>query len=494
MDTILVAFLCYLAVLIVIGLVSSRLTRTLADFVLAGRRLGAWVTAISAKASDMSGWLLIGLPSESYQNGFSVVWASIGCIAGTFFNWTALAKRLRRYSELLNALTLPDYFESRFHDERGHHLRLVSMIIIVVFFTAYVSAQFVAAGKALNATFGVTFFQGTLIGAAVIIFYTVLGGFFAVAWTDMFQGILMVFGLVVLPLVGLFKMGGIGELASTLHEVGPGMLRVTGSGQGFGAAAAVVLGGLAIGLGYPGQPHIVVRYMAIRKPRELRRSALISVIWVVLAVYGALFIGLVGVRYISRGIADPDQVMPLLAKTLLPPWLAGVLISAAIAAMMSTADSQLLVVTSSISEDLYHRLLRRRADERTLVVVSRIATLVVGGVAFVLAQFGGAVFWLVLYAWGGLAASFGPPLILSLRWKRTTKWGALAGMVLGSATIIIWHNIPVLKNLIYELFPGFFVSLFAVWIVSLLTARPTREMEEEFERAKHALPTELSVQ
>lgn len=494
MDTILLAFLCYLAVLIVIGLLASRLTRTLADFVLAGRRLGAWVTAISAKASDMSGWLLIGLPSESYQNGFSVVWASIGCIAGTFFNWTALAKRLRRYSELLNALTLPDYFEARFHDERGHHLRLISMVIIVVFFTAYVSAQFVAAGKALQATFGITFFWGTVIGAAVIVFYTVLGGFFAVAWTDMFQGILMVFGLVVLPLVGLFKMGGIRELVSSLGEVGPGMLRVTGSGHGFGAAAAVVLGGLAIGLGYPGQPHIVVRYMAIRKPRELRRSALISVIWVVLAVYGALFIGLVGVKYVAGDITDPDQVMPLLARALLPPWLAGILISAAIAAMMSTADSQLLVVTSSISEDLYHRLLKRRADERTLVMVSRVATLAVGGVAFVLAQLGGAVFWLVLYAWGGLAASFGPPLILSLRWKRTTKWGALAGMVLGSATIVVWHNVPVLKSLIYELFPGFFVSLLAVWVVSLLTARPTHEMEEEFEWAKRALPSELGVQ
>jgi len=473
------AFFIYLVALVVIGLVAYRRTRTFDDFYLAGRKLNPWVTALSAEASSESGWLLLGLPGQAFAQGIGAFWVALGCVCGTFFNWTALAKRLRKLTGFFKAITIPDYLENRFADS-SHTLRIISALLIAVFMTAYVAAQFVASGKALSVTFGLDYHVAVVIGSAVILFYTMMGGFFAVAWTDALQAIMMIFGLVIIPSVGIAKLGGLSGLWRSLAEVThsqAGFLSLRVGKEGI-ALATFLIGMLGIGLGYPGQPHVLVRFMAIKRPGLIRKGALVGVIWAVIALYGAVFIGLVGKALLTVDPGDPERVMPLLAIQLLPAWLAGVMIAAAMAAMMSTADSQLLVASSSFVQDFYHVVFGRHPKPKTLVLLSRIVTLVVGVAALLVALRQdpknpvGVVFWLVLYAWGGLASSFGPVLVLSLYWKRITRAGAIAGMIAGSATVIIWKNISMLSNFLYELVPGFIVSLLVVVVVSLMTRPP----------------------
>jgi sodium/proline symporter len=409
---------------------------------------------------------------------------ALGCVCGTFFNWTAVARRLRKLTGFFRAITIPDYLESRFEDS-SHVLRIIAALLIAVFMTAYVAAQFVASGKALSVTFGFDYMTSVLIGAAVILFYTMLGGFFAVAWTDALQALMMLFGLVVIPTLGIIKLGGPAALWSTLSSMssaGDGFLSLRVGKEGI-ALVTFIVGMIGIGLGYPGQPHVLVRFMAIRKPSLVRRGALVGVIWAVIALYGAVFIGLVGRALLATDPGDPERVMPLLAIQLLPGWLAGVMIAAAMAAMMSTADSQLLVASSSFVQDFYHKTFGRNPGPKQLVLYSRIVTLVIGMVAMVVALMQdpenpvGVVFWLVLYAWGGLASSFGPLIVLSLYWKRVTRPAAIAGMVTGSATVIIWKNVSMLSDFIYELVPGVIVSTLVIVIVSLLTRPPAGAAE-----------------
>ncbi|MBL7073797.1 sodium/proline symporter [candidate division KSB1 bacterium] len=470
MDATLIGFIVYLILVLVVGFLTFRLTRTLADFILAGRRLGHWVVAFSERASGESAWLLIGLPGLAWASGFSAIWPAVGCTFGIFFSWTFIAKRLRLQSARLNALTLPDFFEARFKDS-SHTLRILSTVIIVFFFALYVAAQFLGAGKVLNATFGISQFWGMVIGACIILFYTIMGGFFAVAWTDLVQGSLMVFTLVLLPVVGLIEMGGVGKLAQSLNSLNPDLLLV-GGGQSGWPMLATVIGGLGIGLGYMGQPHLVTRFMAIRDPQRLRQGTLIAVGWAILAFWGAVFIGIVGLGLLGQVVQDQEQIMPYMANYLLPSGIAGILIAGAIAAMMSTADSQLLVTTSAISEDIYRQMINKGAAQERLVLISRVATVIIGIVAFILALMAESlVYWLVLYAWAGLGASFGPALLLSLWWKKVTKEGVMAGMITGTLTVLVWYNVPVLKNSLYELIPGFFLSLFAIIGVSLIKNR-----------------------
>jgi len=371
-------------------------------------------------------------------------------------------------TEKHNALTLPDLFENRFSDNT-HALRIVATIIIILFFTVYVSAQFLAAGKVLNTIFGISKLQGMMVGAFIIVIYTIMGGFFAVAWTDLLQGTIMVFTLVLLPIVGLIELGGIEKLSTALKGVDPNLLFVGGGKQGF-AAAASIIGGLGIGLGYMGQPHLVTRFMAIKDPRKLRQGTLIAICWALLAFWGAVFIGIVGLGLFGNIFADQEEIMPYMTKALVPAGLAGIMISGAIAAMMSTADSQLLVSTSAVSRDVYQQMMKKDAPERRLVLISRVATLIIGVIAFFLALSAESlVYWLVLYAWAGLGASFGPALLTTLWWKKVTKQGVLSGMIVGTVTVLIWYNVPVLKNSMYELIPSFFLSLFSIIIVSLLT-------------------------
>jgi sodium/proline symporter len=477
--TLSVAFLVYLAVLIVVGLAAYRKTKTFDDYYLAGRKLDPWATALSAEASSESGWLLLGLPGQAFSQGIGAFWVALGCVCGTFFNWTALAKRLRRITGFFRVITIPGYLEARFEDD-SHVIRIIGAILIGVFMAAYVAAQFVASGKALSVTFGLDYTTSVLIGAAVILFYTMMGGFFAVAWTDVIQALMMVFGLVIIPVVGTIKLGGPAALWTRLAALAPegsGFLSLRAGKEGI-ALVTFLVGMIGIGLGYPGQPHVMVRFMAIKKPRLLRKGALIGVIWAVIALYGAVFIGLVARGVLTADPGDPERVMPLLAMELLPSWLAGIVIAAAMAAMMSTADSQLLVSSSSFVQDLYHKALKREPSPKRLVFLSRIVTLLVGLIAMVVALRQdpenpvGVVFWLVLYAWGGLASSFGPLLILSLYWKRVTRAGAIAGMIAGSGTVIVWKNVAALSGFLYELVPGFVVSLIVILVVSCLTRPP----------------------
>jgi len=321
----------------------------------------------------------------------------------------------------------------------------------------------------LNATFGISHLWGMVIGAIIILFYTIMGGFYAVAWTDLFQGILMVATLVLLPIIALFEIGGPSVLVERLNAIDPNLLTVT-EGKSGAEMWAVILGGLAVGLGYMGQPHLVTRFMAIKHPSHLRQGSMIAVFWAIFAFWGAVLVGIFALAIFGSGFEDREQVMPLMTQTLFPPAIAGVLISGAIAAMMSTADSQLLVSTSAISEDIYHQMLNRDAPQGRLLLISRLATLAVGAVAFLMALAAqDTVYKFVLYAWAGLGASFGPALLLSLWWKRTSRWGVLGGMITGTVTVVLWKSVFNLSDTLYELIPGFFLALTVVVVVSLMS-------------------------
>jgi sodium/proline symporter len=470
MNPILTGLLLYLLLVLVIGFITYRFMGSMDDFLLGGKRLGAWVLAISERASGESAWFLLGLPGLAFATGMSAYWTVIGCGIGIFLSWTLIARKLREKTGEYGALTIPDYLEERFRDGT-HILRIVSTVIILVFYTVYVGAQFIGAGKVLNVTFGLNPLYGMMIGAGIVMFYTLMGGFLAVVWTDLIQGLLMVVVSIVLPIVGIIKMGGFGAFVEGLGKVNPEFLSIGGGKTGQALILGLAIGSLGIGLGYMGQPHLLVRYMAIKNPKDVRQGVLVAMIWVLLAYWGAALIGLVGVSYLGPSIvADSEQIMPKLAQTLFPGLIAGLAISGAIAAMMSTADSQLLVATSAVVEDIYRRLLKRDAEEAKLVVYSRLFTILIAVVAFILAVSAKQlIFWLVLYAWAGLGASFGPPLLLSLWWKGTTRWGALAGLIVGTLTVLIWYNVPSLKGIVYELVPAFTLSLIAVIVVSLLT-------------------------
>lgn len=477
MDPTLIGFILYLILILVVGILTLRLTHTLADYLLAGRRLGVWVVTLSERASGESAWLLIGLPGVALAGGFSAFWTAIGCVSGILFSWTVIAKKLRTESERLDALTIPDYFEARFAD-KTRVIRIIATVIIMFFFTAYVAAQFQAAGKVLNITFGLSPLIGMLIGGVIIIAYTMMGGFFAVAWTDVFQGIIMLITLVVLPIAILSELGGFDKMYSGVAAVGHHLVSMTQGKSGW-LALSLIAGGLGVGLGYMGQPHLVTRYMAIKDPEQLKRGAVIAGVWAVLAFVGAVMIGITAIAKFGSsdlaaaiGLTDQEQIMPYMVKMFFPAWAAGILISGAIAAMMSTADSQLVICTSAVAEDIYHQLMNRDASLRTLLILSRLTTLVIGIVAFLLAyQAEQLVYWMVLFAWAGLGSAFGPPLLLSLWWKRTTKTGAVSGMVVGTIVVVVWYFVPELKSNLYEMIPGFFSSLFTVVIVSLLTQK-----------------------
>jgi sodium/proline symporter len=474
-DPILVGLLLYLALMLGVGLACYRYMNTLDDYVLGGRRLGPWVSAISERASGESAWFILGLPGAAYALGLTEYWSVIGIAAGILTSWTFIAIPLRRETERLGALTLPDYFELRFND-RTRILRIVSMAAILFFYTAYVAAQLVAAGKILNATFGVAPIVGTIIGASIVVAYTMLGGFLAVAWTDLIQGLMMACVAVFLPILGLISVGGPAALLERLAPRGPDFMTVSGGHFGSGLMLGVVVGGLSWGFGYLGQPHLLTRYMAIRRTSELRRGGLIAMGWTLISYWGAPMIGIVGVAVLGPDLADPEQVMPLLAKALVPGWIAGLLIAGATAAMMSTADSQLLVASSSLIEDVYVRLLRPNTSPSRLVLLSRVATVIIAAIAFVLAlsamQGLRVIDTMVSYAWTGLGSSFGPPLVFSLWWRRTTWAGVLAGMLGGMTATVVWQNSAALQSLLDLKAAAVLTSAALVFVVSLLT-QPT---------------------
>jgi len=476
MSILILAFIVYLIILVLIGIWSSRLNKTLDDFLIADRKLGTWPVAISAQASDMSGWLVMGLPGRGFMYGVGAIWTAIGCAFGTLFNWSVIAKRLRRFTEKLHALTIPDFLEDRYKDDT-HIIRAVATFIIAIFMVAYVSAQLVASGLILSWTFGWDYHSALILGFAIITFYTLMGGFFAVAWTDVFQGMLIVAILVILPILGIIKLGGFGAIFTEIGKIDYSALS---PGYGYSGILLLVfaLVGMSWFFGYPGQPHVLTRYMSIKDEKKLWNSTLIGMTWVIISLWGAVLIGIIGLA-MFKGLPHPEKVMPLLAMSLLPEWAAGVVIAAITAAIMSTADSQLLVATSSVVEDVYHKLINPKADHKKLLVLSRVSVLLLSAVAFLFAFPGenSFIYFLVAFAWGGLAASFGPLIILSLWWKRTTKWGAIAGMISGTATVIIWDKCGIAASMNPELvvpgmLPAFFVSLCSIITVSLFTTPP----------------------
>jgi len=477
MSILILAFIVYLIILVLIGLWSSRLNKTLDDFLIAGRKLGTWPVAISAQASDMSGWLVLALPGRAFMYGISAIWTAVACAFGTLFNWSVIAKRLRRFTEKLRALTIPGFLEERYKDDT-HTIRAISTIIIAVFMVAYVSAQLVASGKILSETFGWGYHSALILGFAIITFYTLMGGFFAVAWTDVFQGMLIVIILIALPIVGIIKLGGLGSIFSTIGQIDYNSISPTYGYSGI-LFLLFAFASMAWFFGYPGQPHVLTRYMAIKSEKKLWNSTLIGMVWVIISLWGAVLIGIVGLAMFQNGLPDPEKVMPMLATTLLPEWIAGIVIAAIVAAIMSTADSQLLVATSSVVEDVYHKLVNPKANQKKLLSYSRIFVLLLSIIAFIFAIPGenSAIYFLVAFAWGGLAASFGPLIILSLWWKRTTKWGAIAGMLSGMITVFIWDKSGITSSMSEELIvpgmlPAFFVSLCFVIMVSLFTVPP----------------------
>ncbi len=469
MNSVAIGLVAYVLLMLVIGLLTYRRTRTLDDFLLGGRKLGAAVIAFSERASGESAWFILGLPGLAYATGMSVFWTVIGVALGIFVSWTVIARRLREATGRYNSLTIPDYLEARFQD-RSRILRLLSTVIILLFYLIYLSAQIIGSGKILHATFNVDPSLGMVIGALVVMLYTMAGGFTAVALTDLVQGVIMLFSAVFLPLIALSHLG-VGALSSLPSE----FLSITSGKPLRDVFVGTVLGGLGVGLGYMGQPHLLTRYMAIRGAGEVRKGVLIAMLWVLLAYWGAPFIGILGRAHFGGGLSDPEKVMPLLAMEMLPPIVAGFVIAGAIAAMMSTADSQLLVATSAVVEDVYRKLLGRELSQKAFVSLSRWVTLAITLFALLIAFFAkNLIYWIVLYAWSGLGASFGPPIILSLLWRGCTKWGVLAGMLTGTLTTVVWYNTPVLKNAVYEMIPAFLLSLAVTWLVSLMTGRDRR--------------------
>ena len=466
-GAILIVFAVYVLIMIGIGWATSRVARSPAGFFLADRSLKAWVTAVSSTASSESAWAVLGTVGLAYKEGLSAAWFLPGCLLGYLVNWLFIAEPLRRHSHETHAITLPDYLESHFHD-RSHWLRWVSVLIIFTSMMAYVAAQFTAVGKTFDSIFGVPHYWSIPIGAAIILTYTMMGGFLAVAWTDFIQGLIMVGGLVVLAVVALIQLGGPAGMVEAVRQANPDILAWTG-----GKTTAAFLGGmiglLGIGLGYPGQPHVLNRYMAARDEKVIRDGLWIALGWGGLIYSSAILLGLCG-NALFPDLADPEHLFPRAAAALLPSGLTAVVLTGVLAAIMSTVSAQIIVAASAVAHDIVSRLYRRELSHREILRISRvtIAVLGIGAVLIALAKTQ-VIFWFVLFAWSGLGASFGPLILFTLYSKTVTREGALAGMFTGFAVTILWKVSGLSDAVVYELVPAFALASLAIWAVSRLT-------------------------
>ncbi len=479
------AFVLYLALMMGIGLFYWRKTVTVKEFILGNRELGRFVAALSAEASDMSGWLLIGLPGLAYLSGLSAGWVAVGLIAGTWLNWKFIAPRLRIYSRLArDSLTLPEFFRNRFHD-KSDLIGIVCAFFILIFFVIYTSAQFVAGGKLFETVFGIDYHTALLVGSVIVIAYTFTGGFRAVCITDTIQGILMFFAILIVPVTVMFLLGGPGATVSAIMQTSAGILNPFLGPDGNPLSLIAILSFLAWGIGYFGQPHILVRFMAIKKPEEIRDARVIALVWVILSLTAAVAIGLIGRVAISGQLsgAASETVFMVMTVDTFSVFLAGIVLCGILAAIMSTASSILLVTASALSQDVYFPLIRPQATNGELLWVSRFSVLLIAGIALVLGLDPDSfVFSLVAYAWAGFGAAFGPALLATLFWRRTTRNGVLAGIIVGGLTVIIWKQLSLFG--IYEIIPGFILSLLTVMVVSLLTPAPEPAILAEFDEAK----------
>ena len=471
------AFTIYLAGMLAIGVYAYRLVESHPDYILGGRRLGPLVAALSAGAADMSGWLLLGLPGAVYAAGLNQIWIAVGLSLGAYLNWQFVAARLRRYTEAArNSLTLPDYLENRFRDT-SRLLRGVSAVVILFFFTVYTSAGLVSGAILFQQSFGLGYETALWLGTAVIVSYTFLGGFLAVCWTDTAQGVMMFFALLIVPLVAAGDLGGWENVIGNVRAINP---QFPDAFAALSGPAAVSL--FAWGLGYFGQPHILARFMAMRSTRDVPVARFIGMAWMILSLYGAVFTGFVAIAaYAHSPLPNPETAFIRLSHDLFNPWISGWLLAAILAAIMSTVSAQILVSASALTQDFYRAFLRPQARDRELVWLGRIGVIAIALVAVWMAYNPeSTVLGLVAYAWAGFGAGFGPVVILSLVWPRMTRSGALAGMVAGAVTVVVWAQAKASLWDIYEILPGFVAALAAIVIVSLLDKQPAAEIRAEF--------------
>jgi len=496
---ILATMIVYLVGVVGIGVWFSNKNKSAGDFYLGGRRLGPLVTAMSAEASDMSSWLLMGLPGVALLAGVpEAVWTAIGLAVGTYLNWLIVAKRIRNYSSHIGATTIPEFFSKRFHDEK-HILSLIAAVVIVVFFVPYTASGFNACGTLFSSLFGVNYLTAMLIAAVVITVYTTLGGFMAASTSDFVQSVVMTIALIVVVFFGISAAGGWSAVVSNAQSL-PGYLNLT---QGYDAATGTaasyngltIASTLAWGLGYFGMPHILLRFMAVKEPEKLVLSRRVATVWVVISMGVAVLIGIIGNAMISAGAlealssSDSQRIIIKIAELIsthgvLPAIVAGVILSGIMAATMSTADSQLLAAASSVSQDIVRDTFGVKLSDEASIRIARCTVVVIAVVAMIWARNEGSVFTIVSFAWAGFGAAFGPVVLLALFWKRSNKWGALAGMVTGGAMVFIWkYGVRPMGGLldIYELLPAFLFAIVADVIVSLATAAPDASIEKEYD-------------
>lgn len=496
-----VTFVLYLCLMLVIGVWVYRRTATLSDFILGGRRLNSLTAALSAGASDMSAWLLLGLPGAAYVGGVAAGWIGVGLAIGLYLSWLLVAARLRTYTEITtdlsdgkpaNALTMSAFFEHRFEDRRGL-LRTTSAIVIIVFYLIYVSSGLVATGVLFDQLFGLSATTAMTIGVLAIVSYTFLGGFLAVSYTDVIQGLLMWFALLVVPVTAAVTLGGPGSTLDEISAKAAGLLSPTtevsladGAWTAAGGLGLIaIISSLAWGFGYFGQPHILARFMAIRSAAHVPKARRIGITWSATAMGFAVVVGVVGIAYFADSPLNPDQsesVFIQMIRDLFPPWLAGILLAAVLAAIMSTADSQLLVASSALTEDVYRARIDRTASAARLVWIGRGTVIAVAIIAYVLALQGGSVLDLVGYAWAGFGAAFGPVIVLALFWRSFTWVGALAAMIGGAGTVLVYRQLDNPFGL-YEMVPAVAVAYLAAWLFNRLGPTPSETMRTDFTKA-----------
>lgn len=506
---ILIAFAAYLIFMIIIGAIYMKKTNNTEDYFLGGRGLNGWVAALSAQASDMSGWLLMGLPGSIYAAGTGEAWVAIGLFIGTVLNWLLISGRLRRYTIVANnSLTLPEYFQNRFHDKKKI-LLTVSSAVICIFFLVYTASALAAGGKLFESVFGLDYRIALMIGALVILAYTFMGGFMAVCVTDFVQGTLMLIALLAVPLLAYSLVSG--EFTELITQSGvqgdaKAYLSLLSNG-GRPYTAVEIISGLAWGLGYCGMPHILVRFMAVKNQKELNKSKGIAIVWVALSLAAAVVIGIIGRAFLYPVILGADgapsvenvfieMIKKLFTETYALPFIGGIFLCGILAAIMSTADSQLLVAASAVSKDIYKNVINPDADDKKVLNISRITVFVVAVLAILIAwNPNSSVMKLVSNAWAGLGAAFGPIVVMSLFWKRTNLAGAIAGIASGALTVIVWDYLPIINGAegkmitlgsatgLYSLALGFAVSIACIVIASLMTKEPSRNILNEFEKA-----------
>lgn len=494
-----IVLIFYMMGMLALGFYNYRKNKNLSDYFLGGRNLGPWQSAMSAQASDMSGWLLLGLPGLAfviYVGTTEAIWTAIGLATGTYLNWLLVARRLRKHTQISgDAITIPVYFENRFRDTTKL-LRSISAIFILVFFLIYTSAQFAAAAKLFATVFSANYTTGLFIGCFTIVGYTFLGGFSAVCTMDTIQGIFMFLAMLFVPLVILNSIGGIGEASAAFSSITTEAFSWIPKTTGGSVSILLLISAFGWGFGYFGQPHTLARFMAVKSSKEIRPARIIAMVWVITTLAAAVIIGVLGSAYLAGGHlpaeavemvnADNEKIFLALAQHMLGPIVGGLVMAAVLAAISSTADSQLLVTASSVTEDLFMAFNKKKISDKTLVLVSRGTVIVVSLIAASLAlNPESSVFRLVSFAWGGFGAAFGPCILFSLYWRRMTLWGAFAGILTGGVASIVWHSLKGGIFEVYELVPAFIISCLAIVLVSLRT-KVSAEVKEEFDRAQTA--------